>query len=287
MKKWLIRDLLQWTSQYFFEQKLEQSRLEAEVLLGHVLNQNRIYLYSNYDKPVNVNELTLYRELIKRRISGEPLAYILGYKEFMSLEFKVNPTVLIPRPDTEILVEKALELIDINHVKHVCDVGTGSGAIAISLAYYRQDIKVSACDISADALEIARENAVNHNVDINFYHSDLLDALQGEKFDLITANLPYISEAEFAELDLGVKNYEPSLALLAEENGLSLYRRLLTSCSDFLNDGAFIIIEISPEQVNEVKQIVFASGLQYIVLVKDLAGRDRVILARRKNADED
>lgn len=287
MKKWLIRDLLQWTSQYFFEQKLEQSRLEAEVLLGHVLNQNRIYLYSNYDKPVNVNELTLYRELIKRRISGEPLAYILGYKEFMSLEFKVNPTVLIPRPDTEILVEKALELIDINHVKHVCDVGTGSGAIAISLAYYRQDIKVSACDISADALEIARENAVNHNVDINFYHSDLLDALQGEKFDLITANLPYISEAEFSELDLGVKNYEPSLALLAEENGLSLYRRLLTSCSDFLNDGAFIIIEISPEQVNEVKQIVFASGLQYIVLVKDLAGRDRVILARRKNADED
>lgn len=287
MKKWLIRDLLQWTSQYFFEQKLEQSRLEAEVLLGHVLNQNRIYLYSNYDKPVNVNELTLYRELIKRRISGEPLAYILGYKEFMSLEFKVNPTVLIPRPDTEILVEKALELIDINHVKHVCDVGTGSGAIAISLAYYRQDIKVSACDISADALEIARENAVNHNVDINFYHSDLLDALQGEKFDLITANLPYISEAEFAELDLGVKNYEPSLALLAEENGLSLYRRLLTSCSDFLNDGAFIIIEISPEQVNEVKQIVFASGLQYIVLVKDLAGRDRVILTRRKNADED
>lgn len=148
---WRIRDLLDWTTRYFSEKGLENPRLEAEILLAAALNKDRVYLYTHYDLPVNQSEREIYKNWIKRRAGGEPVSYITGHKEFMSLDFKVNPHVLIPRPDTEILVEEAMKLAVFWNPVRICDVGTGSGAIAVSLAFYLKNAEVYATDISPEA----------------------------------------------------------------------------------------------------------------------------------------
>jgi release factor glutamine methyltransferase len=279
-KNWRIKDLLEWTTRYFLDRGMQGSRLEAEILLAHVLEKNRVYLYANYDEPVNQGEREIYREYIKRRMSGEPLAYIVGQKEFMSLKFKVSPDVLIPRPDTEILVETALSLAREGPITRICDVGTGSGAIAVSLAAYLPNTEIYAVDLSPAALNIARENAQMHNVTVHFREGDLLSPLENEeKLDMITANLPYVTLAEIEELETGVKDWEPRMALAASGDGLDIYRRLMPQAYKLLQPGGFMLCEIDPRQADSARAML--QDFSEIEIIKDGASRDRVVKARR------
>jgi len=279
--EWSIKDLLKWTTRYFSEKAIEEPRLEAEVLLARVLGKDRVYLYANYDAPVNQDERDHFREYIKRRINGEPVAYITGYKEFMSLEFRVTPAVLIPRPETELLVETALSLVQEKTGTRICDVGTGSGAIAVSLAFYLPGSEIYAVDLSTKALEVARENAAWHGVKVNFFEGDLMTPLKDEEqFDIIVANLPYIPEIEYRELDPGVKNNEPVSALVAPGDGLDNYRRLLPQAYDMLKPGGYILLEIACNQSERAFKIVH--NFTEFEVIKDLGGRDRLIKARKE-----
>lgn len=295
-KLWRIKDLLEWTTRYFADKGITESRLEAEVLLAHVLQKNRVYLYANYEEPVNPEEREIYRQCIKRRTAGEPTAYITGHKEFMSLDFIVNPAVLIPRPDTEILVEAAITLARQENLHRIIDVGTGSGAIAVSLAVYLHNAEIFASDISPQALEIARENAIKNKVCIHFLEGDiLLPFLQPEansevpnwlsvegnyEADMITANLPYIPFIEMKEIDRQVKDFEPHLALFAEGDGLDIYRRLIPQAYTLLRPEGILLLEIDARQANLVPAMM--QGFADIKIIKDLAGRERVVQARRK-----
>ncbi|PKM78812.1 MAG: peptide chain release factor N(5)-glutamine methyltransferase [Firmicutes bacterium HGW-Firmicutes-15] len=280
-KNWRIKDLLEWTTRYFSDQGMQESRLEAEILLAYVLEKNRVYLYANYEEPVNKVERDTFRGYIKRRSGGEPLAYITGQREFMSLSFRVNSDVLIPRPDTEVLVETALALVRAEGIKRICDVGTGSGAIAVSLAVYLNEVEVYALDLSPAALKIARENAKIHEVMVQFRDGDLLEPLVNEeKMDMIVANLPYITFDQLEELETGVKDYEPRIALVASGDGLDLYRRLLPQAYQLLRPGGYILLEIDPRQA-EAAKVMMMQSFSELEIIPDWAGRDRLLKARR------
>ena len=277
---WTIHSLLRWTCQYFHTKGLSAPRLEAEILLARVLEQDRVYLYVNYNQPVNQTERLRYKELIKRRAQGEPIAYIVGYKEFMSLKFKVNDQVLIPRPETELLVEGALSLLDSKNPVRICDIGTGSGAIAVSLAYFRPQAQIFAVDISADALTVAAENAGKYKARIDFRQGDLTDPIIYEKpFDIITANLPYISTAEYGRLPAEVKKFEPQLALLSEGDGLEHYRRLIPNAYQQLKAGGYLLFEIGHEQGAGALELM--QEFAEVQLLKDYSGLDRIIKGRK------
>jgi len=279
-KNWRIKDLLLWTTRYLADRGMQEARLEAEILLAHALDKDRVYLYANYEKPINQDERDVYRSYIKRRVAGEPAAYIVGKQEFMSLAFKVSPDVLIPRPDTEIMVETVLNLAEQNEIQRICDVGTGSGAIAISLAAYLQPAAVFAVDISAPALAIARQNADRHQVQVDFRHGDLLEPMEGEApLDMIVANLPYVTSQQIQDLDPGVKDYEPQLALLASGDGLDIYRRMIPQAFQCLRPGGYLLIEIDPRQ-SEASQQMFHE-FTGVRIFQDGAGRDRLVLGRR------
>jgi release factor glutamine methyltransferase len=245
-----------------------------------VLGKDRVYLYTNYDAPVNQDERSIFREFIKRRVRKEPLAYITGTREFMSLEFKVNPAVLIPRPESEILVEKAIDLFK-DQPCTICDIGTGSGALAISLAHYLPLARVFATDISRQALDTARDNAASLQVEVEFLEGDLLSPFLDKEncFDLIVANLPYIPLEEYHTLDSGVKSYEPQTALLAPGDGLDIYRRLLPQAYTVLKEGAYLFIEIGWQQGEKAIQMM--NNFAEVQIIKDLAGFDRVVMARK------
>jgi len=280
LQSWTVKELLEWTSNYFREKNIEEARLEAEILLARVLGKDRVYLYTNYDAPVNQDERTIFREFIKRRVREEPLSYIIGIKEFMSLEFKVSPAVLIPRPESEIIVEQAIDLFK-DQPCLICDIGTGSGALAISLAHYLPLARVFATDISRQALETAQDNAASLQVEVEFGEGDLLSPFLDKVnyFDLIVANLPYIPLEEYNTLDSGVKNYEPRIALLAPGDGLDIYRRLLPQALTLLKEGAYLFIEIGWQQGEKALQMM--NDFKEVQLIKDLAGYNRVVMARK------
>lgn len=279
-KSWRIKDLVEWTTRYFFDRGMQESRLEAEVLLAHVLEKNRVYLYANYEEPINQNERDIYKAYIKRRVEGEPLAYIVGQREFMSLNFRVSPDVLIPRPDTEILVETALRLAREGSTHRICDVGTGSGAIAISLAFYLPNIEIFGLDLSPAALRIARENALQNRVKVDFREGNLLEPVQNEGLmDMITANLPYVTALQMEELEAGVRDFEPHLALLAPGDGLDIYRQLLAQTNRSLRPGGYVLMEIDPRQAE--RAMIMVQDYLEVELIQDGAGRDRLIKARR------
>jgi release factor glutamine methyltransferase len=280
VQNWTVKELLEWTSNYFREKNINEARLEAEIMLARALGKDRVYLYANYDAPVNQDERSVFREFIKRRVRKEPLAYITGTREFMSLEFKVNPAVLIPRPESEILVEKAIDLFK-DQPCTICDIGTGSGALAISLAHYLPLARVFATDISRQALDTARDNAASLQVEVEFLEGDLLSPFLDKEncFDLIVANLPYIPLEEYHALDPGVKNYEPQIALLAPGDGLDIYRRLLPQAYTVLKEGAYLFIEIGWQQGEKAIQMM--NNFAEVQIIKDLAGFDRVVMARK------
>jgi release factor glutamine methyltransferase len=259
--------------------------LDAEVLLSHVTGLDRAALYSKLDRPLGNDEAAQFNNLTSRRLSGEPVAYITGHKEFMGLDFFVSRAVLIPRPETEQLVETALKILPSSPV--VIDVGTGSGAIAVSLAFYNREALVYATDRSGEALEVARRNAVRHGVSdrIFLYQGDLLQplkvCLEAGRADLVAANLPYIAESDLPRLPGEVRMFEPQLALNGGADGLEHYRRLVPEAAAFLKRDGFLMMEIGWDQGWAAAALFDAQGWDAKV-AQDLAGHDRLVVARFK-----
>lgn len=279
-EQWTITSILNWTRQYFGSKGIENPRLDAEVLLSHILGKDRLYLYTHFDQPLTAEELTAYREAVKRRAMRAPVAYITGYKEFMGLDFAVTPAVLVPRPDTEILVEAALARLGNLEAPLVADLGTGSGAIIVSVLCKLTTAKGKAVDISPQALAVAKNNAERLGVAerLTLYQGDMLAPLTGQRFDALLSNPPYIPDRDIAGLSPEVRQ-EPQLALKGGADGLSFYRRIVAQGADYLNPGGFIAVEVGIEQARPVAALADgASRLDAAAIIEDYAGIERVVV---------
>jgi release factor glutamine methyltransferase len=265
---WTTLAVLTWTSGRFTEKGIASARLDAEVLLAHVLGQSRVQLYTGFDRPLEEGELGAYRELIKRRLAGEPVAYLVGAQEFWSLPLAVDERVLVPRRDTETLVEVALRAGG----TRVADVGTGSGAIALALAKERPAALVVATDISEDALAVARANAAKLGLAVDFRHGDLLAPLEGA-FDLIVSNPPYVPTTDLAHLAPEVQR-EPRLALDGGADGLDVLRRLVPAARAQLTPGGTLAVEHGFDQGPAVRALF--ADFESVTTTRDLAGQERV-----------
>jgi release factor glutamine methyltransferase len=281
---WTTLKVLDWTSQRFGQAGFESARLEAQVLLAHVLGCNRVALYTRFDQPLHPDELVAFRELIKRRLASEPLAYLVGEQEFWSLPFRVDARVLIPRRDTETLIEVVLdETPDRKAAVRVIDVATGSGAVGITLERELPAATVIATDVSAAALALAAENAEHNGVAqrVTMRQGDLLEPLAGETADILVANLPYIPTEEVGKLPGDVQR-EPHLALDGGADGLDLIRRLVGDAPPILAPGGLLALEHGFDQAPAVAEIIAASGhFTEARLRKDLGKQPRVTFARR------
>jgi len=281
---WRIDTILKWTRQYFGEKGVENPRLDAEVLLSHVLQKDRLYLYVHFDQPLEERELATFREAVKKRASRLPVAYITGSKEFMGLDFQVTPAVLIPRPDTEILVETALNLLAAVERPEILDIGTGSGAICISMLVNLPEAKGTTIDISSKAIAVARGNADKHQVAerLSFCQGDLFGPVSGRKFHAILSNPPYIPAADIAGLTPEVQQ-EPSLALDGGKDGLDFYRRIIEEGRNYLATGGFIAMEVGIDQAQVVAAIAEATDFFKVSgIVKDYGGIERVVVLTEK-----
>lgn len=282
-ERWTVLKVLKWTTEYFREKEIENPRLEAEVLLAHLLGVDRVGLYLTYDKPIKEEELKAYREMIQRRTAWEPIAYILGYKEFWSLRFKVSPECLIPRPETEHLVEEVLRTGgQLKPPLRMLEIGTGCGAVAIVLAKELKDTQIVATDISPHALALAQENARAQGVEekIKFIHGDLFPS--GEvPFCLIVSNPPYIPTEEILQLAPEVRDYEPLTALEGGEDGMRFFREIARGAADFLIEGGWLLLEMGKGQALQVANTIEREGFTHVELVPDYAGVKRVVKAKR------
>jgi release factor glutamine methyltransferase len=289
---WTILNLIRWTTERFQKEGLASPRLDAEVLLAATLAVDRVKLYTHFDQPVQAAELARFKEMIQRRLKREPVAYIIGRREFWSLSFKVTPEVLIPRPESETLVEETIRLfssrIPQDGNPQILEIGTGSGAISIALAKELSSANLVATDLSEKALAVAAENANLHQVSerIQFIRGDLFSPLQkGAKFHLILTNPPYISRQQFADLPSEVRDFEPSLALNGGLDGLEFYRRVLSQVHEFLLPGGWFLSEIGAGQDQDILEIGSKNGaLEEIGFIPDLAGIKRVFHARKRSA---
>jgi release factor glutamine methyltransferase len=270
-RTWTIKEILNVTSQFLRDKQIESPRLCAEVLLSLQLRKTRVELYLSFDQPLRDSEVAQYRALVKRRLNREPLQYITGRQEFWSLEFTVNPSVLVPRPDTEILVEEALNLKKTNQLPEgsgdqtrILDLGTGCGAIAVSLAKEMEGAALWATDISAEALAVARENAERHAVSgkITFCQGDLHQALEqpAPAFDMIIANPPYIASDAFDTLPEEVRSYEPRIALDGHEKGMYFIERIIRDAENYLKPGGWLLMEMDPDQTDKALALTGATG---------------------------
>lgn len=285
---WTILRLLTWTTDFFKSRGSDSARLDAEVLLAEALGCQRIELYTAFDTEPDERTRVAFREMVRRRAEGTPVAYLVGYKEFYSLKLRVNEHVLIPRPDTEHLVIKTLDLakgMPQGQPLRVVDVGTGSGAIAIAVAKNLPRAKVLAIDNSAAALEIARYNVQQHDLTtrVILKQGDLLQPLsQTDPVDLICSNPPYVSQAEYDALPAEVRDHEPQTALLAGATGTEVIERLLAETPQHLKPGGYLVLELSPmiaDQCVDLARSTAGIDPQRVGLVKDLAGMKRVLFA--------
>lgn len=251
---------------------------EARILIAHALQLSRVQLITQADRALDADEALRLSELIQRRITGEPIAYILGEREFYGLMLHVTPDVLIPRPETELLVELALERLADGG--RILDMGTGSGAIAIAIAHSRPDAAVTALDASEAALAVARRNAERHRVNIRFLHSDWYSALTGEQFDIIVSNPPYIVQAD-PHLSRGDLRFEPADALTDHADGLSALHTITDGAARHLAAGGWLLMEHGYDQASAVREMVAAQGFHEVQSWKDLAGIERVSGGRR------
>ncbi|KGF48139.1 modification methylase HemK [Veillonella montpellierensis DNF00314] len=281
---WTIGRILQWTEQYFHNKELDTPRLDGEVLLSHVLGKDRIYLYIHYDQPLTTEELSAYKALVLKRVNGYSVASIVGHKEFMGLSFMVNEDVLIPRPDTETLVEYTIESCKQKTDLSVLDVCTGPGTILLSLLHYLPQATGIGLDLSEKALDVAKQNrkALQLEERATLIQSNMFTSLKKEKlFDIIVSNPPYISTGEMDTLPSEVL-HEPHMALDGGEDGLDFYRILVSESHYYLQLGGLLIIEIGTHQEEAIIQL-FASAPQYkcIDTVRDLANVIRVLVFQK------
>jgi release factor glutamine methyltransferase len=259
----------------------ERARRDAELLLMHTLERSRAWLVAHAEEELPGSQEAAYTALISLRRKGEPIQYITGEAEFYGLPFRVTRDVLIPRPETEHLVEKALELAGRFVSPRIVDVGTGSGAIAVALAHKLPHALIAAIDISSRALAIAEENAKRNGVAVRFLPGDLLAPVAEERFEIIVSNPPYVPTADRDTLSVEVREYEPALALFAGGDGLDVYRRLIPAASDALTPGGFVALEIGYGQSAAVEALLAGSGFERIEFVPDLQGIPRVACAQR------
>lgn len=293
---WTILRLLQWTSDYFQSRDIDSPRMTAEILLAHALQLRRLDLYLRYDLPLGVDELALFKKLVKRRVRREPTAYITGSKGFWTLDLAVNSHVLIPRPETERLVETAVSVLPeatetVPSPRRVLELGTGSGAIILALAAERPANIYVALDKSCHALEVARRNAARNELGeaVQFLCSDWYDALKpgGTEFDLVVSNPPYIRSSDLAGLQPEIKEYEPVSALDGGEDGLDCIRHIVAAAPNFLTAGGWLLLEIGFDQGAAVERIASqASRYDKWRLVQDLSGNDRVACLRKSAIPE-
>ncbi|NLW59983.1 MAG: peptide chain release factor N(5)-glutamine methyltransferase [Firmicutes bacterium] len=277
--------VLKETARFFAKRGLETPRLEAELLLAHLLATDRLRLYLDGDRPLNANEIREYKELIRRRLSGQPLAYITGKKSFLNWEFKITPAVLVPRPETEILVEKVVELCRSRSAGRLLELGTGSGVIAIALAHYLPAFQIDAVDLSPAALQVAAANAKAHGLTgrINFYCGDLFAALAGldrPVYNGIVTNPPYIPTAVIPNLAPEVQS-EPWTALDGGPTGTEVIARIIAEAPNYLAPAGFLALEHGHEQFPVVEQLAKAAGFTTVLSYQDYSGWPRVAVCQR------
>jgi release factor glutamine methyltransferase len=278
-----IAELLSVSADILRDAGLPNARLDAGALLAHSMGCDRTFIITHSDDVVGDEITAQYRELITRRAKGEPLQYIVGHQEFYGLDFEVSPQVLIPRPETELLVDTALDLIE--ESPSILDVGTGSGCIAITLLVKCTDARGVAVDISHEALQVAQRNARRHLVDhrIEFKVSDCFSAIQPNKqFDLIVSNPPYVVESAMNGLQREVRDFEPAIALTPGGDGLSVIRRLVSEGAEFLKKKGHLLIEIGFDQRDAVMQMVDGKVWELVEIYKDLQGIPRTLTLRKR-----
>ncbi|HTQ41011.1 MAG TPA: peptide chain release factor N(5)-glutamine methyltransferase [Pirellulales bacterium] len=291
---WTIGRLLTWTTDYLRQHGADSPRLDAEVLLATARNCQRIQLYTAFDEIADEQTRTAFRELVRRRAKGMPVAYLVGKREIFSLSFRVTPDVLIPRPETETLVVRLLDLAKSvgkeprpsgSGVLRIADVGTGSGIIAICAAKHLPAAQILALDSSTAALTVAKQNAADHQVAdrIEFLESNLLSALPPElKFNIIASNPPYVSQAEFATLPPSVRDFEPRQALVAGPRGTEVIERLVPQAAQHLEPGGWLLLEVSPMTEPAVRELIsHHGGFELGPTLKDAARHPRIVQAKR------
>ena len=284
---WTVQRIIDWTVEHLQKHGSDTPRLDTEILLAHARGCQRIELYTHFEDPLTDAERAVMRELVQRRANSEPVAYLVGHREFFGIEFAVTNDVLIPRPDTETLVLEALALAKPHDGCRVLDLGTGSGCIAISIALNCEACHVTATDISNAALDVARQNAERHQVDdrIQFLPGDLFAALNSDqRFDIVASNPPYVTVAELETLQPDVRLHEPRLALDGGADGLDVIHKFIAQSPERLATNGYLLIEIAAEQADPVCDLLSANpAFVDVEVLKDLAGRSRVVKAHKSS----
>jgi len=274
LKNWTIRELLDWLIRQFKNNEISSPKQNAETIISHVLKMKRLDIYLHLENEISEVQINMIFKIASRREKHEPLQYILGETEFFGYKIKVNKSVLIPRPETELLVEKII--FEEKKANSVLEIGTGSGAIIIALAK-NLDLKIiDAVDIYETALKRAKQNAALNNIEISFFQSDLFENITA-KYDLIVSNPPYISQEEYEQLPIEIKDYEPKSALQADNNGLYFYKKILQNAKEHLTESGKIYFEIGYDQAEKITEIAKKNGFSNIQVFKDLNGFDRIL----------
>lgn len=281
---WTVKRVLDWTIDYLKKNCSESPRLEAEVLLAHARQCQRIQLYTQFDQLLSDQEREVMRQLVKRRAAAEPVAYLVGHREFFSLDFHVERGVFIPRPDTETLVAAALDLIQEKESPSVLELCTGSGCIPIAIARNHPTVKLVTVEKNEIPLKVAAQNIERHNLQdrVQLIEGHLFSPLAADtKFDLIVSNPPYIPSSEISELESDVRLHEPSEALDGGEDGFDVIRVLVEQSPQYLNAGGWLLFELSPEQAQPAMQLLTQAGYKQVHCQDDLSGQARVVLGCR------
>ncbi len=271
----LVREYFAKSVEFLVKKNLKDAKRSVEELLAHVLRVKRMDVYLLFDKPMQQEEVDLFREAIRRRASGEPYEYIVGTVDFYGLSLQVSSSVLIPRPETELLLPLLTQKYPSRTFAHVLDLCTGSGCLALGAKKAFPDASVQAVDISEKALIVAQNNAQRNGLEVQFFCGDLTTPLHDDGFDLVLSNPPYIAQKVCEELDPSVKDYEPRVALDGGEDGLLFYRRIQEELPPLLRDGAVVVLEIGFDQGEAVKEIFSTGKWSNLLLEKDWSGKDR------------
>lgn len=278
-----MRELYIWGRDSLRKSGIENPELETSLLLSRALEINKTDIYAHPKREMGFDKVREFNRLLKRRLKGEPIAYILGEKEFYSRTFEVNPSVLIPRPETETLVEETIRAIEEFSCLLIADVGTGSGCIAVTVACECEDAQVFAIDVSFDALRVAKTNAERHGASsrVSLICADLLSCFADDSLDVVVSNPPYVSASDFYNLEPGVRDFEPKLSLFGGEDGLNCIRKIVSQAARVLKNSGWCIIEIGANQSEKVAEIFESTGFRNVSTIKDLAGIERIIKGQR------